>query len=190
MAYRILFNTLKNKYARDLEEEFKAEGHEVISSDGTDNIDMLVLFLPEKESLNAGKSIRDELDFRALSEEISDAVSNLPEYVKENIGRFKKDGLKRIAFITDKQASIRESLEETDFSYHCAQAATTMMMKILFNTYRPEGFTFRCFAAGEGGMGAAEYLLTDQSYIKEDDYIHSDENRLVMRNGMLREITW
>ena len=67
-----------------------------------------------------------------------------------------------------------------------------MMEKILFNKLRPEGFTFRCFCADpqEKGICAGEYIARGLCYDEKEPYIHSDENRLVMRDCRLREIPW
>lgn len=57
---------------------------------------------------------------------------------------------------------------------------------------RPEGFTFRWYCAEEhsGGMTAGEYLLSGLCYDAREPYLHSDENRFVMRDACLREIAW
>ena len=67
-----------------------------------------------------------------------------------------------------------------------------MMGKLYFNRLRPEGFTFRWYCAeeGSGGMSAGEYLLSGLCYDEKEPYIHSDENRLVMRDAYLREVAW
>ena len=63
--------------------------------------------------------------------------------------------------------------------------------------WRPEGFTFRNFVTDgpKTGMDAKTYIQRDLSNLPEDDYIHSDENRLVRRGqpvpgaGLLTEQT-
>ena len=67
-----------------------------------------------------------------------------------------------------------------------------MMGKLYFNLLRPVGFTFRWYCAEErnGGMSAGEYLLSNLCYDAKEPYIHSDENRLVMRDSYLREVAW
>ena len=209
--YTILFNTLENTLARKTCEAFIEDGHNVyvlqtqkddrrevknitfIETDGSeeaieqaldqslDKIDMLVLSLPDE------KTIGDD-DYDAVLNTLTDNAYFLVMAAKGSLSKLRKSSSKRIAFLSDEMASIRETLETTGYGYHMSQAACSLAMKILFNTYRPEGFTFRCFAESAGGMEADEYLLTDQSYIETDDYIHSDENRLVLRNGFLREL--
>ncbi|MCR5753669.1 MAG: hypothetical protein K6G30_02490 [Acetatifactor sp.] len=201
MAYSILFNTLENEVARRTCEELRAEGHkvymaatqealeEVMSTIG-DSLDMVVLSIADSTQTDH-HTIRTGLDMDAILDVASEKAAGILTMAKATIPYLRNGKRKRIALLTDETASIRESREESDYGYHMSQAAADMVMKILFNTYRPEGFTFRCFAESpKGGMSAAEYLLTEQSYIETDDYIHSDENRLVLRDGFLREITW
>ena len=191
MSYNILILNGNNDQSQELISNLSARGCNITKSvDKADNIDMLIVYVPHPDNSNRGKSISDDLDFEELSKGLSIHVSSLLESVKAAIPLFNKDGLKRIALITDKYSSIRESCETEDYAYHMLEAAANMMMKLLFNIYKPEGFTFRCYADSKEGIPASEYLLTDQSYIETDAYIHSDENRLVMRDGLLREISW
>lgn len=108
------------------------------------------------------------------------------------IPRMQMGGMKRIAVLTETKASNNETKETTDFAYAMSAAATNMMQRLLFNKLRPEGFTFRSFADdGEpGGMRAADYFCCNLCDDPNDAYIHSDENRLVIRNPFLKEIPW
>lgn len=106
--------------------------------------------------------------------------------------KMREGGMKRIAVLTETKASNNETKETADFAYAMSAAATNMMQHILFNRLRLEGFTFRNFAddGQEGGMHAADYFLSNLCDDPKDAYIHSDENRLVMRNAYLKEIPW
>ena len=101
-------------------------------------------------------------------------------------------GMKRIAAITEIESSNSWSTGKTDLAYHASLAGLNMMGKILFNHLRPEGFTFRwyCDAGAPGGMCAADYITSGLCYDEKEPYIHSDENRLVLRDAWLREISW
>lgn len=99
-------------------------------------------------------------------------------------------GMKRIACITQRESSNAWSEGMDSLARHQALAGLNMLGKILFNKLRPQGFTFRWFCEGAGGMRAGEYLFSALCYDAEEPYIHSDENRLVMRDGLLREISW
>lgn len=101
-------------------------------------------------------------------------------------------GKKRLGLITDASTSIREVTETTDYGYAMAKAGLHMLWKIYFNKLHPEGYTFRCFSPNSGGSGisATEYMRMDFCYDDRENFLHSEENRLVMRDGWFREITW
>lgn len=152
-------------------------------------IDMLVL--------SAGKhcaqdgSITDGHDYEALLETIDANVIGTLETVQAALGLMRKGKSRRIALLTEKASSINLNKDVQDYGYFMSLSALNMMMKVLFNTLRPEGFTFRCYAAdGCGGMAPQTYFSGNLCYDKDDAYIHSDENRIVMRDRMLCEIPW
>ena len=101
-------------------------------------------------------------------------------------------GKKRLGLITSASTSIREPQETEDFAFAMTQAGLHMLWKLYFNKLRPEGFTFRCFCPMPDGSGlsAGEYMDMDFCYDARELYIHSEENRIVLRDGLLREISW
>ena len=206
--YKILFNTIENPSVKRCYDSLKEEGHEVfvlpkgfykdaikeeISKMGI-TPDMLVLSFDKGifEDININKEFSEIVDFEALTETVAHYASVILEAAEGSIEALRKGSLKRIALLTKETSSVRENSDTAGYPENMAMAAANMVMKILFNKYRPEGFTFRCFADDEKihGIEASEYFLTEQSFIETDAYIHSDENRLVMRNGQLREITF
>ena len=101
-------------------------------------------------------------------------------------------GMKRIACITDMESSNTWSTGSEDLAYHASLAAINMLGRMMFNKLRPEGFTFRwyCESREKGGMSAAEYIASSLCYDPKEPYTHSDENRFVLRDAFLREISW
>lgn len=100
-------------------------------------------------------------------------------------------GMKRIACITEKESSNSWSEGADNLAYSASLAAINMLGRMMFNKLRPEGFTFRWFCDGEkGGMCAAAYIDSALCYDPKEPYTHSDENRFVMRDAYLREISW
>lgn len=101
-------------------------------------------------------------------------------------------GMKRIACITEPEAANSQSTGSADFGYYASAAAVNMIGKIYFNRLRPEGFTFRwfCESGVPGGFTAAQYITSALCYDANEPYIHSDENRLVLRDNFLRELSW
>ena len=103
-----------------------------------------------------------------------------------------KCGMKRIAGIVDIESSNNYAVQADDMAYHASAAAFNMMGKGLCNHLRPDGFTFRWYCEDEKQVGicAAEYIAAALCYDEKEPYTHSDENRLVLRNALLREIPW
>ncbi len=180
------------------------EGVKLLAADRTD---------PESIAQAAASIAEDHIDLLVLSngvhgdadgtirghhsmvvmEQVMDENLACNHFLTETVlPKMKAGGMKRIAVLTETKASNNETKETEDFAYAMSAAATNMMQHILFNRLRPEGFTFRNFADdGEpGGMRAADYFLSNLCDDPNDAYIHSDENRLVMRNAWLKEIPW
>lgn len=103
-----------------------------------------------------------------------------------------KLGMKRIACITEQESSNSWSVGCADLAYYASLAAVNMLGRMMFNKLRPEGFTFRwyCDDGKPGGMCAADYITSALCYDSKEPYTHSDENRMVLRDAYLREISW
>lgn len=149
-------------------------------SGGTGALDLLILTAPAKTpdpALDPADYYTQEVTF------FRDVVETMKPHLEK--------GKRRIALLTTLRSSIRCHEGADLVPQEMVQAALNMMMKLYFNQLRPEGYTFRVFAEGEqGGLTAADYFLEDLCYDPKEPYIHSDENRLVMRDGMLNEIPW
>lgn len=118
-------------------------------------------------------------------------INGLRQVIENALPLLRQGEKKRIAVITESRSSISWTKETDDFAYHMSLAAIHMMEKLYFNRLRPEGFTFRCYAEeGSGGICGAEYIERGLCYDEKEPYIHSDENRLVMRDRYLHEIPW
>ncbi len=131
------------------------------------------------------------LDYAEMSQLYSKSVCDTFDLVEAALPLLSK-GKKRLGLITDASASIREVTETTDYGYAMAKAGLHMLWKIYFNKLHPEGYTFRCFSPNPDGSGisATEYMRMDFCYDERENFLHSEENRLVMRDGWFREITW
>ena len=118
-------------------------------------------------------------------------INGLRQVIENALPLLRQGEKKRIAVITESGSSISWTKETDDFAYHMSLAAIHMMEKLYFNRLRPEGFTFRCYTEeGSGGICGAEYIERGLCYDEKEPYIHSDENRLVMRDRYLHEIPW
>lgn len=56
--------------------------------------------------------------------------------------------LKRLCFVSSEAGSIERSTRTSWFGYCMSKAAVNMAVKILFNRFRPEGYTFRLYHPG------------------------------------------
>lgn len=123
---------------------------------------------------------------------LDEQIYDMETVIESALSLLQKSKLKRIGMITEASSSISYCRDNQNYGQHMVLAGLNMLGKIYFNRLRPEGFTFRwyCADSGIGGISAGEYLLTGLSYDPKEPYIHSDENRLVMRDRYLREIPW
>lgn len=180
--------------------EFRAAGHRVYTADiahapallgeiktKEDKLDMLV-FAPEKTLCDGDVFAGHDPD--ALCSQMEHNIRGFHEIV-ENAKDLLRQGEKRICVLTWRSASVRRNAETEDFGWHMSLAAVNMMEKIWFNALRPEGFTFRCFAAdGEAGLTPAQYFTMPLCYDPSEPYTHSDENRLAFRDPLFDEIAF
>ncbi|MBR6570088.1 MAG: hypothetical protein IKK75_06495 [Clostridia bacterium] len=153
-----------------------------------DHLDILVLGVPpcaDDGPIGAGHDLDAMLDDLVW---LGRGTANL---VEACIPKLRK-GMKRIACITEPEGTHSMGCEASNLLRHQMHAALNTLGKQLFNKYRPEGFTFRWFCEGDvpGPMSAAEYLLAQLSYHPDEVTMHNDEDRLVIRDGALREIPW
>ena len=154
-----------------------------------ENTDLLVICpdLRGLEELNAGE-IGKGHDFDRMEAVLSERIFEMRHCVDSAIP-FMSEGGKRIAFLTSASSSVSMCQDKDHFAEHMLLCAGNMLSKMTFNRLRPLGFTVRCFAPSDG-ISAAEYLLQDFCYDENEPVVHSEENRLVMRNGMFVEIPW
>lgn len=134
-----------------------------------------------------GSGHSDEMMLDTL---MNDTYGNLQ--IAEAFEPLLKNGLKRIAGITDVESSNTNCTGAANIGASAAAAAFNMMGRILYNHLRPEGFTFRwyCDDGKTGGMCAGEYIASALCYDPKEPYTHSDENRMVLRDAYLRELSW
>lgn len=153
-----------------------------------DHLDVLVLGAPpcpEDGPVGSGHNLS------AMLEELVCFGRGTGNLIEACIPKLQR-GMKRIACITEPEGTHSQGRESGNLLRHQMLAALSVLGKQLFNKYRPEGFTFRWFCQGDapGPMSAGEYILSKLSYHPDEDYIHSEEKRLVIRDGWLREIPW
>ena len=158
----------------------------------TESIDLLILNIDEKP-LHDNRIITDGLDYEEIKRLYEENTLKTLKMVAKYIPLLERGMMKRIALINAVQSSNNTSTSIDGYAYSMSKAALNMMIRILMNRYRPEGYTFRVFCRDGSieneGEYAIQYILTDRS-LEAEDPLHSDENRLVMRNGLEREFPW
>ena len=80
--------------------------------------------------------------------------------------------------------------EHKGYGWLMSCASINMMQKLNFNRLHSEGFMFRNYMEGTKGITSGEYMAMNFCFDPNDAYIHSDENRLILRDGQLREYAW
>lgn len=151
-----------------------------------------ILLFGVDEQIPEDGSIGMKHDYDALLKVVAEQINRTQDTIEATLPLLRKGDMKRIGMITKKDSSNSNCKDDCNYGQHMAFAGLNMVGKLYFNLLRPEGFTFRWYCAEEnaGGMSAGEYLLSGLCYDPKEPYIHSDENRFVMRDSYLREIPW
>lgn len=132
-------------------------------------------------------------DYVKIADALDRNVNGAHWLIEGILPLMEESAVKRIAFLTEPSSSVGWSCETENYAYQVSLACLNMMEKLYFNRLRPKGFTFRCYCSDgreQGGMSAGAYIAGGLCYDEKEPYIHSDENRLVMRDAYRREIPW
>lgn len=164
----------------------KAHALEAIQREG--KLDCLIIQATDRGQ-QAGEL--GQLNYQDMVQTFNTGVNAAHELVEAMLP-YLRLGKKRLGLITSASTSIRDPKETRDYAFAMTQAGLHMLWKLYFNKLRPEGFTFRVFCPNPDGSGisAGEYMHMDFCYDVREEYIHSEENRIVMRDGHFREISW
>lgn len=151
-----------------------------------------ILLLGVDEQMPQDGVVGEKHDCEMLLEVLSGQINGVQEAIDAALPLLRKGDEKCIGMITKKDSSIGNCKDDRNYGRHMAWAGLNMLGKLYFNLLRPEGFRFRWYCAEDnsGGMSAGEYLLSKLCYDAGEPYLHSDENRLVMRDSCLREVAW
>ena len=151
-----------------------------------------ILLFGVDEQIPQDGAIGEKHDCEMLLEVLSGQINKVQEAIDAALPLLRKGDEKCIGMITKIDSSISNCKDDRNYGQHMVWAGFNMVGKLYFNLLRPEGFRFRWYCAKEnsGGMSAGEYLLGKFCYDAKEPYLHSDENRLVMRDAYLREIAW
>jgi hypothetical protein len=124
-------------------------------------------------------------DYEALKAAYHTAALGLLEKTAAALPRLEKGAAKRLCFVNKLSSSVNLAGSMEGGFERMAAAAANMAVRTLFNRLRPLGYTFRLYGAAEFSPGEcggiAGYCLQNRS-MEAESALHSDENRLVMRD--------
>lgn len=191
------------KYAAETADYLESHGYQVLRKsaalDGadfgknlTEPIDLLVV-AADTSYEGADGPVGSQHDYDDMADVISRRIYEAGQVVEDCLPALEKGQGKRIAFLTEECGSIRLCQDKDQFVKHMILAGMNMRAKGLFNLLRKDGYTMRCFAVdteGKKPISAGAYVDMDLCYDEKEPYIHSDENRFVLRDGNFTELSW
>jgi hypothetical protein len=154
-------------------------------------VDMLLVNI-DRDFDYANATIESEIDYDALIIAYQYNCLGVLYAVNTFMPLLEKGELKRICVVTTKDASINSCEGVSDYGAHLSRAPLNMAMTQLFNQLRPEGYTFRLYCkdtVSGNDAWAVDYFTRARSY-EPEDLMHSDEERLIMRDAYAREVPW
>lgn len=154
-------------------------------------VDLLIVNI-DKEFGDQKGTILDDMDYDSLQTAYDYNCLGPLRVINTFLPLLEKGEGKRICVVTGKESSNNLCEAVDDFAAHISKAPLNMAMTQLFGGLRPEGYTFRMYCKDrENGHDewAFDYFTRDRSY-EPEDLKHSDEERIVMRDWMAREIPW
>lgn len=205
---------LKEKYADKLTlipldvalEKSVKEAAEIVART-TDHVDLLI----NNAGITSSKdhrSIHEVQDYEELQKIFNVNTLGPLRVVEAFLPLLDKSNLKRLCFVSSEAGSINNSMRTDFYGYSMSKAALNMNVKILFNKLRPDGYTFRLYHPGwlrtymsgvkategdleadKAAVNAVAYFLRNRSFDAYNDK-RCDEDRLVMRDWLGREMPW
>ncbi|GHU88102.1 hypothetical protein FACS189476_04630 [Spirochaetia bacterium] len=172
------------QFAASLLSCFRDMGYKGASGNGPLDLFVYVIDPPP-----CGESAYDD-----LLQAYQSSALRLLETVSGALPRLEKGTGRRLCFVTGLSSSINLAGEIEGGPERIISAACNMAIKTLFNRLRPEGYTFRVYGVKNFNSGGecpaiADYCVWNRS-LEEESPVHSDENRLVMRDKSEKEYPW
>lgn len=111
-----------------------------------------------------------------------------------------KGGMKRLFFVSSEISSVRLQRRTGDMRYAMSKTALNLGVRLLFNSLRPRGYTFRLYQPGwmkrvnpDGSRAAGALVDPDESAVEALRLIREDridEDRLVLTDYLGRELSF
>lgn len=189
----VFFTETDSPFARALAGFFTANG-DTVSDDPAVSADFFIDttdFRDPGDSRAAGDGIDAEAAVRSFRANVSVPLALLSEVLPRMTGK------KRICFLTTCDASVNWSAATTGYGRNMAKAALHQILTVSKNGLREKGFTFRLFDPMTGEIPPEKAAASAYAYFTRDRFDdgpgrpdRDDENNLVIRDALGREIPW
>ena len=189
----IFFTKTSSPFPRALAGFFAAHG-DTVTSDPAANADFFIDttdFRAPGDDRAAGDGTDAEAAVRSFHENVSEPLALLSEVLPRMTGK------KRICFLTTRGASVNWSTAISGYGRNMAKAALHQILTVSKNGLREEGFTFRLFDPMTGEIPPEKAAASAYVYFTRDRFRdgpgrpdRDDENNLLIRDALGREIPW
>ena len=189
----IFFTNTSNPFSRALAGFFTANGDKV-TADPSVSADFFIDttdFRDHGDDRAAGDGIDEEAAMRLFRANVSEPLALLEQILPRMTGK------KRICFLTTRDASVNWSTATSGYGRNMAKAALNQILTVSKNGLRERGFTFRLFDPMTGEIPPEKAAASAYAYFTRDRFDdgpgrldRDDENNLVIRDALGREIPW
>ena len=189
----IYFTKTDSPFARALAGFFVANG-DTVTADPAVSADFFIDTTdcrdPDDDRA-AGDGVDAEAAIRSFHVNVSEPLALLSEILPRMTGK------RRICFLTTRDASVNWSMATSGYGRNMAKAALHQILTVSKNGLRKEGFTFRLFDPMTGEIPPEKAAASAYAYFTRDRFDdgpnrpdRDDENNLVIRDALGREIPW
>jgi len=189
----IYFTRIDDEFSRALAARFASRGDEV-TTDAARTADFFIDttdFRDPGDCRAAGGGIDADAAVRSYHENVSVPLALLEQVLPHMTGP------KRICFLTTRDASVSWSTATHGYGRNMAKAALHQILTIAKNSLRAQGYTFRLLDPLSGELPAAQAAAAADVYFTRDRFddgpdnpARDDENNLIIRDALGREIPW
>ena len=189
----IYFTKTDDVFSRALAGFFTANG-DTVTSDPAADADFFIDttdFRDPDDDRALGDGVDAEAAVRSFHENVSEPLMLLEHVLPRMTGK------KRICFLTTRDASVNWSEATSGYGRNMAKSALHQILTVTKNGLRERGFTFRLFDPMTGEIPLEKAAASAYAYFTRDRFDdgpnrpdRDDENNLVIRDALGREIPW
>ena len=189
----IFFTEIESSFSRALAGFFTANG-DTVTFDPAVSADF---FIDTTDCRDPGddRAAGDGIDAEAAVQSFRANVSEPLALLSQVLPRMR--GKRRVCFLTTRDASVNWSTATTGYGRNMAKAALHQILTISKNGLREKGFTFRLFDPMTGEVPPEKAAASAYACFTRDRFDdgpgkpeRDDENNLVIRDALGREIPW